>query len=67
MTAITAIFPRVTILVVGKAQPKSKRLQCSKCQAMLEYLESDVRETEGLRYVDCPTRSCKNANYLGTV
>lgn len=58
------------ILVVGKKQPRSKRLQCEGCASELEYLESDVRKesvgTSIYRYVDCPVKRCLRANYLGT-
>lgn len=51
---------------VGKPQPKSRRFTCLKCGAELEYLVEDLREDQGLFYLDCPRRGCKQANYLGT-
>lgn len=73
---------RVAIIIVGKRQPKSKRHVCVKCGALLEYLDSDVRiepleyrdsdvRTEesappSFRFLDCPSRGCRHANFLGT-
>lgn len=56
----------MAVIVVGQRQPKSERLICSRCGALLEYQQQDVRISDAFRYVDCPVSRCKNANYLGT-
>ena len=56
----------MAVIVVGKRQPKSERLTCSSCGALLEYQKQDVRIEDGLRFVDCPVSRCKKGNYIGT-
>lgn len=54
------------ILVVGQRQPKSKRLVCSGCQKTLEFQKEDLRDIQGLLYLDCPIKRCRKVHYVGT-
>lgn len=57
----------MAVIVVGRRQPRSKRVRCSSCGVELEYLAADLLEKDGFLFVVCPVRKCKHETYLGTV